>query len=179
MLGMMEQHGLIDMEEIVEISAIDRIEADLANYPQVDLPLEHFFPPGMYVRKIFMPAGSMVVSMKHKTTHPFFILKGKVAVLKESENGGFEQEALYEGGDMGITTPNTKRFLWNVEDTTWVTCHANPNDIEDPDEIVLNIAERTDNPLIDSNSPKFNQWRKDVSPSLIHTTQELEFQCVS
>jgi hypothetical protein len=179
MLGTTVQLGLIDMDEIVEISAIDRVEADLASYPQVDLPLEHFFPPGMYVRKIFMPAGSMVVSMKHKTTHPFFILKGKVAVLKESQNGGFEEEAMYKGGDMGITKPNTKRFLWNVEDTIWVTCHANPNDIEDPDEIVLNISERTDNPLIDSNSPQFNQWRKDISPSLIHTTKELELPCVS
>jgi hypothetical protein len=175
----MVQHGLIDMDEIVEISAIDRIEAELGNYPPVDLPLEHFFPPGLYVRKIFMPAGTYVVTMKHKTTHPFFILKGKVAVLKESPNGGFETEALYCGGDMGITKPDTKRFLFNIEDTTWVTCHSNPENIEDPDEIVLNIAERTDNPLIDKNDPKFNQWKKDISPSLIHTTKELELPCVS
>jgi len=179
MRGMMELHGPIDMNEVVEISAIDRVEAELGQLPSVDLPLEHFFPPGLYVRKIFMPANTFVVSLKHKTTHPFFILKGKVAVLKEDGNGGFEREALYEGGDMGITKPDTKRFLYNIEDTTWVTCHANPNDIDDPDEIVLNIAERTDNPLIDSDSPKFNQWRKDISPSLIHTNKELELPCVS
>ena len=179
MCGMMGRHGLINMEELAEISAIDMVEAEMANLPPVELPLEHFFPPGLYVRKIFMPANSMVVSMKHKTTHPFFILKGKVAVLKESEDGGFEREALYECGDMGITKPNTKRFLLNIEDTTWVTCHANPNDIEDPDEIVLNISERTDNPLIDRNDPKFNQWKKDISPSLIHTNKELELPCVS
>jgi len=179
MLGMMEQHGLIDMNELSQISAIDRVEAEMANLPPVELPLEHFFPKGLYVRKIFMPANSFVVSMKHKTTHPFFILKGKVAVLKESPDGGFEQEAMYQGGDMGITKPNTKRFLWNIEDTTWVTCHANPNDIEDPDEIALNIVERTDNPLIDSDSPQFNQWRKDISPSIIHSNKELELPCVS
>jgi len=179
MRGMMVRHGLIDMKELSQISAIDRIEAELGNYPSVDFPLEHFFPPGLYVRKIFMPANTYVVSMKHKTTHPFFILKGKVAVLKESENGGFETEALYCGGDMGITKPNTKRFLYNIEDTIWVTCHSNPENIEDPDQIVLNISERTDNPLIDSNDPKFNQWKKDISPSLIHTTKELELPCVS
>ena len=179
MLGMMELHGPIDMDELCEISAIDRVEAELANLPPVELPLEHFFPPGLYVRKIFMPANSIVVSMKHKTTHPFFILKGKVAVLKESINGGFEQEALYVGGDMGITKPNTKRFLYNIEDTTWVTCHANKENIEDPDQIVLNISERTDNPLIDSKSPQFNQWKKEISPSLIHTIKELELPCAS
>jgi len=176
---MMAQLGPIDMEELATISTIDRVEADLANYPQVELPLEHFFPPGLYVRKIFMPAGSMVVSMKHKTTHPFFILKGKVAVLKEAIDGGFEQEALYHGGDMGITKPNTKRFLYNIEDTIWVTCHANAENIEDPDEIVLNISERTPNPLIDTEDPRFNSWKKDVSPSLIHKTKDLELPCVS
>lgn len=176
---MMEQAGLINMKELSQISAMDRVEADLANYPSVDLPLEHFFPPGLYVRKIFMPANTYVVSMKHKTTHPFFILKGKVAVLKESIDGGLEQEALYAGGDMGITRPNTKRFLFNIEDTTWVTCHANAENIEDPDEIVLNISERTENPLIDSDSPQFNQWRKDVSPSLIHKNKDIELPCAS
>lgn len=179
MLGMMELLGLTDMEELAEISAIDRVEAELANLPPVELPLEHFFPKGLYVRKIFMPANSFVVTLKHKTTHPFFILKGKVAVLKEASGGGFEQEALYQGGDMGMTTPNTKRFLWNIEDTTWVTCHANPNDIEDPDEIALNVVERTQNPLIDAQDPKFNIWKKDVSPSLIHSNKELEPPCVS
>jgi hypothetical protein len=177
MLGMMELHGLIDMDGIVEISAIDRIEAEMGQHPTIDLPLEHYFPPGLYVRKILMPAETFVISMKHKTTHPFFILSGKVAVLKEDGNGGFEREALYCGGDMGITQPNTKRFLYNIEDTTWVTCHANPNDIDNPDEIALNIVERTDNPLIDKNDPKFNQWRSDISPSIIH--KELELPCVS
>jgi len=179
MHGMMELHGLIDMEEIVKISAIDRIEAEMGQHPTIDLPLEHLFPPGLYVRKIFMPANTFVVSMKHKTMHPFFILSGKVAVLKEDGNGGFEREALYCGGDMGITHPNTKRFLYNIEDTTWATCHANPNDIDNPDEIALNIVERTDNPLIDKNDPKFNQWRSDISPSLIHTNKELKLSCVS
>ena len=179
MLGMMEQHGLIDMEEITKISEMDKVEAELANLPPIELPLEHFFPKGLYVRKIFMPANSMVVSMKHKTTHPFFILKGKVAVLKESPKGGLECEALYEGGDMGITKPDTKRFLYNIEDTVWVTCHANPENIEDPDQIVVNISERTDNPLIDIEDPRFNSWKKDVSPSLIHTNKDLELPCVS
>lgn len=173
MLGMMGQLGLIDMEDLAEVSAFDRVEAQMADMPQVDLPLEHFFPPGLYVRKIFMPANTYVVSMKHKTTHPFFILKGKVAVLKETDEGNFDVENLYSAGDMGITKPDTRRFLFNIEDTTWVTCHANPEDIEDPDEIVLNIAERVANPLIDYTSDKFNQWKKNVSPSLIHTKQDL------
>ena len=164
----MEQHGPIDMKELSEISIMDKLEYEIGNSPQVECPLEHFFTPEIYTRKIFMPAGSIVVSLKHKTTHPFFILKGKVAVLKESKDGGFEKEALYVAGDMGITKPQTKRFLYNIEDTIWVTCHSNIENIEDPNEIVLKLTECNENPLIDTSKPEFSMWKKEISPSLIH-----------
>jgi len=78
MFGMTGLHGLTDMRELSEISTMDRIEETIGNSPQVECPLEHFFTPEIYTRKILMPAGSLVVSLKHKTTHPFFILKGKL-----------------------------------------------------------------------------------------------------
>lgn len=168
MLGMMEQHGLIDMRELSEISTMDRIEEQIGNSPKVECPLEHFFTPEIYTRKIFMPRDSIVVSLKHKTTHPFFILKGKVAVLREKENGEFEIEGMHEAGFMGITRTGTKRLLYNIEDTIWVTCHSNPDNIEDPDEIVLRLSEPNENPLIDTSKPEFSIWKKEVSPSLIH-----------
>jgi len=171
--GMMAHRGLIDMKELSQVTAMDRLECEIGNAPQVQCPLEHFFTPNLYTRKIFMPAGSLVVSMKHKTTHPFFILKGKVAVLKETKEGNFEREALYEAGDMGITKPNTKRFLYNIEDTIWVTCHSNPDNIEDPDVIVLKLSEPNQNPLIDTEDPRFSMWKKDVSPSIIHKELQL------
>jgi len=171
MLGMMEQLGLTDMDEIAEISAVDRIEASMASEESIPAvcPLEHFFTPGLYTRMIHMPANTLVVSRKHKTQHPFFILKGKVAVMKDNGKGEMVQEGLFEAGYMGITQPDTKRVLFNIEDTTWVTCHSNPNDIEDPDQIALNITEDTINPLIDKKeNPRFNTWKKENSPSIIH-----------
>jgi len=173
MRGMMVRHGLIDMKEISQINSMDKIEHQIGNAPQVQCPLEHFFTPEIYTRKILMPAGSLVVSLKHKTTHPFFILKGRVAVLKALENGEFEREALYEAGDMGITRPGTKRFLYNIEDTIWVTCHSNPDNIEDPDEMVIRLSEPNENPLIDTSKPEFSMWKKNVSPSLIHKELQL------
>ena len=171
MCGMMEQHGLINMEEIVKVTGLDKIEAELSQdqFNPAVCPLDHFFTPGLYTRMIHMPANSMVVSRKHKTQHPFFILKGKVAVLKDDGNGGLEQEGLFETGHMGITKSGTKRVLFNIEDTIWVTCHSNPDNIEDPDEITLNITEDTINPLIDKKeNPRFNTWKKEISPSILH-----------
>ena len=171
MYGMMVRHGLIDMEEISKVTGLDKIEAELSQdeFIPAICPLEHFFTPGLYTRMIHMPANSMVVSRKHKTQHPFFILKGKVAVLKDDGNGGMEQEGLFEAGYMGITKAGTKRVLFNVEDTIWVTCHSNPNNIEDPDEIALNITEDTINPLIDKKGNlRFNTWKQEISPSILH-----------
>jgi len=168
MFGMTGLHGLTDMRELSEISTMDRIEETIGNSPQVECPLEHFFTPEIYTRKILMPAGSLVVSLKHKTTHPFFILKGKVAVLREKEDGEFEIEGMHEAGHMGITRPGTKRLLYNIEDTVWVTCHSNPDNLEDPNEMVLRLAEANENPLIDTSKPEFSMWKKEVSPSITH-----------
>jgi hypothetical protein len=173
MHGMMVHHGPIDMKQLSQVSSMDKLELEIGNAPQVECPLEHFFTPEIYTRKILMPAGTIVVSLKHKTTHPFFILKGKVAVLKITSDGFFEREALYVAGDMGITRPGTKRFLYNIEDTIWVTCHSNPENIEDPDQIVLKLSEPNENPLIDTSKPEFSMWKKEISPSLIHKELQL------
>src|SRR5215203_343695 len=91
---------------------IDELEQVLVNnFPAVDCPLTHRFTPGMYIREIFMPKGSTVTSLIHKTTHPFFVLKGKVSVY--SENDG---QQLIEAPFVGITTPNTRRVLYIHED---------------------------------------------------------------
>ena len=173
MLGTMELLGPIDMRELSEISTMDRIEENIGNSPQIECPLEHFFTPEIYTRKIFMPKDSIVVSLKHKTTHPFFILKGKVAVLREKEDGQFEIEGMHEAGHMGITRSGTKRLLWNIEDTIWVTCHSNPDNLDDPDEMVLRLSEPNENPLIDTSKPEFSMWKKEVSPSIIHKELQL------
>ena len=55
MLGTMELLGPIDMRELSEISTMDRIEENIGNSPQIECPLEHFFTPEIYTRKIFMP----------------------------------------------------------------------------------------------------------------------------
>lgn len=131
---------------------IDELESRMIDYPKVDCPLVHRFIGGTYVREIFMPAGSMVTSMIHKTTHPFFVLKGRVSVY--SENDGVQ---VLEAPYIGATTPNTRRVLYIHEDTVWATVHLTdikPED--DSEEEVLKavqliedaIIEKHENPLL-------------------------------
>lgn len=121
------------MENIED--SIDKFEAILLqNGEPVDCPLTHTFVPGMYIREIFMPAGTIVTSLIHLTEHPYFILKGKVNVFSENDATQF-----LEAGHSGITKPNTRRVLNVVEDTVWVTCH--PTDIQPKDSTTESIEE--------------------------------------
>jgi hypothetical protein len=80
-------------------------------------PLEHTFVPGMYIRQITMPKGSLVISKIHKMRHPYFVLKGDVSVL--TEKGIIRIKAPFAD----ITPEGTRRLLYNHEETVWVTVH--------------------------------------------------------
>lgn len=150
------------MNEVVEKSIdnkIDLMQAELLKHEPIICPLEHDFADGMYIRTIFMPKGregiaNIITSAIHNTRHPFFILKGIVAVF--SENDG---EQILEAGDYGITLPNTRRVLRIIEDTVWVTCHATnikPKDnskeaIEEAVQLIIDsITDKRINPLLDT-----------------------------
>lgn len=82
-------------------------------------PLKHSFAPGVYVREIFIPKGTVVVGKIHKHAHPNFLMKGKVIVITES--GG--KETLEAPLSM-ISEAGTKRVVLALEDTVWITIHA-------------------------------------------------------
>ena len=107
----------------IEASLIEAAEAGLVQEPEV--PLKHYFVPGMYVREVFMPRGSLVVSMEHKTSELNLIPRGR-AIVRSGDDlrlvvgpCAFESEA-------GI-----RKILLMIEDTVWQTAHYNPDDTRD------------------------------------------------
>jgi len=46
-------------------------------------PLKHNFEGGLYTRTMFMPKGSIIVSMIHRQQHPSFLLKGELSYLTD------------------------------------------------------------------------------------------------
>jgi hypothetical protein len=77
------------------------------------------------------------------------------------------EETTYNAPHVGITSPGTRRALIALEDTVWMTIHANPENCTDPDEIAEQISDFPENPLIKNRSdPKFNVWKTSVSPSI-------------
>ena len=46
-------------------------------------PLKHNFEGGLYTRTMYMPKGSIIVSMIHRQQHPSFLLKGELSYLTD------------------------------------------------------------------------------------------------
>lgn len=117
---------------------IDALElAMLVNLPLVDQPLVHRFLPGLYVRQVTNPAGSLVTTKIHATRHPFVLLRGRLSVY--SMDGGVEH---LEAPHFGITEPGTRRVIYAHEDSVFLTFHPNPDNEEDLDAIEARLIER-------------------------------------
>ena len=98
---------------------LDELEvAMLENCEPVHCLTTHMFTNGMYIREIFMPAGSLITSKVHKTEHPYIVSYGKVAVSIDGDDWD-EITAPYTG----ITKAGTRRVLYIIEDCIWTTYH--------------------------------------------------------
>ena len=131
---------------------LDELEvAMLENCEPVHCLTTHKFTDGMYIREIFMPAGSLITSKVHKTEHPYIVSYGKVAVSIDGDDWD-EITAPYTG----ITKPGTRRVLYILEDCIWTTFHrvddmkSEYNDLNDDEKenIVKEIEEKILEPHI-------------------------------
>lgn len=112
---------------------IDAIEDALAEMPQVKMPLHHIFTPGLYVREIMIPAGTIATTRIHLTEHPFIISHGTASIWT-GEDGWITVGAPFTG----ITKPGTRRVIYAHTDVIWTTCHVSNE--TDPDKIGLQIT---------------------------------------
>jgi hypothetical protein len=120
---------------------IDQLEEAMQSQPRVECPVVHRFTPGIYIREITIPAGTLLTSMEHLTTHPFVISKGRIWVSSENEGS-----VVYEAPHTGITIPGTRRALYAETETVWTTFHA--TDLTDVEEIGKAILAPPSNPLL-------------------------------
>lgn len=162
-------------EDLAQASVIDKFEHSIAQLPEVVMPLNHLFTPGLYIRQIFIPAGTLLTSMTHKTEHPFMIVSGKIDVISLNEH------ICYSAPYMGVTQAGTKRALYAHTDTVWVTFHTNPDNLDNPDELAELLTYPAENPLFNKDDRRCNLWKTTVSPSVIRSykNQYQEKLCLS
>lgn len=100
-----------------------------------ELPLEHLFAPGVYVRKAFLAKGSVIIGKIHRHEHANIIARGCVDVFTEFDD---KRHTAYT---MFVSPVGVKRAIYAVEDTDWVCVHLNPTNETDLDKLEgINIA---------------------------------------
>lgn len=121
------------MNEVAPIASISQLKAamdeGIANgeLHAVEAPLEHYQAGDLYGRRIYVPAGTTIVTKVHKTQHLTVALKGHCTVFNESGDK-FEVVA----PQVFITEPGTLRAIYAHTEVEWFTAHICP--VVEPEE---------------------------------------------
>lgn len=123
---------------------IDQLQAEMVKMPQVELVTEHFFVPGMYCRRVYRPAGTLIVGKVHKQPHFFLCAKGEIIAWTEQ---GMKK---LQAGDVIESQPGTKRITLSIQDSIGITIHKTKK--TDLDEIETELIEPDDTAMFDSSN---------------------------
>ncbi|MBA8680514.1 hypothetical protein [Stenotrophomonas tumulicola] len=126
------------------LSDILRLQELCEQMPQAEMPVEHVFLPGQYLRKMSMPAHSLVVGKRHRYRHAL-IVTGHVTV--RTADGMHELQ-----GTHIIDSPaGMKRAIYAHSPSELVTVHL--TDETDLDRIEALVIMPDDEPLALENQP--------------------------
>ena len=134
----------LELPNHVSREQVERLQAEMATMPQAELMTEHHFSLGMYMRKVFRPAGTLIVGKVHKEPHFFLCAKGEIIAWTES---GMKR---LQAGDVVESKPGTKRVTLAVTDAIGITIHR--TDKTDLDEIEAELIEPDTTALFDANN---------------------------
>lgn len=87
------------------------------------------FTNGVYMRRMDVSKGTIIVGAIHKELHSWFLMHGIVKVADA------ESISEYEAPCYTISNPGTQRVIEVVEDAIWINIHSNPDNEKDLDEI--------------------------------------------
>lgn len=107
-----------------------------------EYPVVHRFTPGLYIRELSMPMGTIATTMIHKTEHPLVVSKGRCHVYLEGV--GWRE---FCAPHIELTKPGTRRCFIVLEDTVWTTFH--PTHLTDIGEIEEALYAEYENPLLE------------------------------
>lgn len=66
---------------IVDPAKIEQVESHLLDLPQVECPVVHHFGPGIYIREVTLPAGTLAIGHAQRFEHLNIMLTGSVAMV--------------------------------------------------------------------------------------------------
>ena len=123
---------------------VNELQRVMSAMPQAEgLITTHHFVPGQYLRKLWRPAGTVIVGKVHKAPHFFLCAMGEIAV--SSGDGNWKT---LTAGDIIESAPGTKRITVALTDAIGITVHK--TNLTDLDEIEAELIEPDELALFDA-----------------------------
>ena len=127
------------MNSVAELSLRDKvnlIEGEMRKCEQREIPIKHYFSPGVYAREITIPADTLLTGRVHKYAQLNILSGGEISVL--TEDGIVRVKAPFTV----VSPPGTKRIAYAHTECTWTTIlHTEETD---PDKIEELFTVETD-----------------------------------
>ena len=115
------------MKQLTVRDQVTLIEDEMRKHPRIEIPMRHYFSPGVYAREITIPAGTLLTGRIHKYEQLNILSSGEISVL--TEEGMKRVKAPFT-----IVSPaGTKRIAYAHTECVWTTILG--TDETDPDKI--------------------------------------------
>lgn len=123
--------GIVQKENAINLS-LDNLEEKMLHLEQVPCPVIHHFHPGVYMREVFVPAGTMAMGHYQRFSQSNIFLKGKVIVFEDS---GDRKELT---APMTFVGPPGRKVGYVLEDMVWINVYSTElTDVEEIEKIYL------------------------------------------
>lgn len=120
------------MNELTTRGDLDALAQLVAQHPESmateeieDMYLEHFFAPGLYGRRMFIPAGLLLIGKIHRHSHLNVMTFGSLEIVSTFGHD------IKVGPDMWQSEAGIQRNVLGLTDAQIITMHANPQDTRD------------------------------------------------
>lgn len=133
-----------NLAELGTMPDILRIEQEIREMPQVTCPVEHYQVDGVYVRSMFIPAGTILTGKIHNFENIAILAQGTIRVSNGTDS------YILTAPHIMVDKPGVKRIGYAETDVTFITVHKTANtEIDDIEkELVSDTFEEYEQQLL-------------------------------
>jgi len=127
-----------------ELLSLEKPEQTLLQMPQAECSVVHHFGPGVCIREVFMPAGTLAIGHKQKFDHLNIMLRGKVMIVTDDGSTQVLTAPMIFTGKAG------RKIGYVLEDMVWQNIYA--TELTDPDSVEAVFIEKSEDWMQDQQS---------------------------
>jgi hypothetical protein len=112
-------------QKVFSCEVVNKIENSMLQMPQAEASVIHRFGPNLYIRELFMPAGTFAIGHHQNFEHLNVFLKGKVKMFNEDGTTTILKAPMMFVGKPG------RKMGYVLEDMVWQNIYSTPEtDVE-------------------------------------------------